>query len=125
MSSKISKRRPGGLIVPGDAQRLQLFCPSPLIEGENVASYNELLARVCTGIKPADLIEELFTADVALLQWEILLWRRSKWSLVQARALAKLEDFLAQHLEFEMLSEQYIADVVENLSGRVVRRVRP
>jgi hypothetical protein len=113
VSRKISKTGLAGLIVPGDAQRLQLFCPSPLIEGENVASYNELLARVCAGIEPADLIEELLTADVAFSQWEILLWRRSKWSLVQARALAKLEYFLAQQLKVEMFSEQYIADVVE------------
>jgi hypothetical protein len=98
--------------VPGDAQRLLLFCPQLLIEGEDAAGYNELLKRICEGVMPEDPIEELLTADVVFLQWEILRWRRAKWNTMQARVLNALRAFLDRELPFEMCSE-YVAEVAE------------
>jgi hypothetical protein len=50
--------------VPERAQRLALFGPPPLIEGEDAAAYDQLLARICAAVKPVDIIDEIFIADV-------------------------------------------------------------
>jgi hypothetical protein len=50
--------------VPERAQRLALFGPPPLIEGEDAAAYDQLLARICAAVKPVDIIDEIFITDV-------------------------------------------------------------
>src|SRR5215831_80121 len=69
-------------------QGLMLFCSAPLLlPGEDDASYHELLSRVRTAIKPVDIIDEMFIADVVSLEWEVLRWRRLKSSLMQTADL--------------------------------------
>ena len=80
--------------VPGRAQRLALFGPPLLIEGEDAAAYDELLARFCAAVKPVDIIDEMFIADVVSLEWEVLRCRRLKLSLIRARGLEALRRFL-------------------------------
>jgi hypothetical protein len=60
------------------ASRLRLFGPPPLLEGEDAAAYNELLARVSGAVKPSDVIEEIWVRDIVDLTWEIFRWRRLK-----------------------------------------------
>jgi hypothetical protein len=81
-------------LASSPAQRLALFGPPLLLEGEDAAAYDELLARVYAAVKPVDTIDEIFINDVVVLQWEILRWRRLKLSLMSARVLAALESFL-------------------------------
>jgi hypothetical protein len=50
--------------VPGWGQRLALFGPPLLMEGEDAAAYGQLLARICSVVKPLDIIEEIFIADL-------------------------------------------------------------
>ena len=45
--------------VPERAQRLALFGPPPVIEGEDAAAYDQLLARICAAVKPVDVIYEI------------------------------------------------------------------
>ena len=73
---------------------MALFGPPPLLEGEDAAAYDELLARFCAAVKPVDIIDEMFVADVVSLEWEVLRWRRLKSSLIRARGLEALEEFL-------------------------------
>ena len=75
-------------------QRLALFGPPLLLEGEDAAAYDELLARICAAVEPVDVIDEMFIADVVPLEWEVLRWRRLKWSLIRARVNKVLEDLL-------------------------------
>ena len=70
--------------VPERVQRLALFGPPPLIEGEDAAAYDRLVARIVAAVKPVDVIDEMFTADVVSLEWEVLRLRRLKWSLIRA-----------------------------------------
>src|SRR4051812_41056854 len=53
--------------VPGQAQRLSLFGPPLLLEGEDAAAYDELLGRICAAVRPADVIDEMFIADIGCL----------------------------------------------------------
>ena len=79
------------------AQRLALFGPPLLIEGEDAAAYDQLLDRICAAVKPVDIIDEMFTADVVSLEWEVLRFRRLKWCLIRANALEALENFLGEN----------------------------
>src|SRR4029453_18784036 len=89
------------------AQRLALFGPSPVIEGEDAAAYDQLLARICAAVKPVDIIDEIFIADVAPSEWEVLRLRRLKWSLIRAPALEALENFLGENLDYNLYSEHF------------------
>ena len=101
--------------VPERVQRLALFGPSLLIEGEDAAAYYQLLARIFAAVKPVDVIDEMFTADVVFLEWEVLRLRRLKWSLIRARGLEALEDFLGKNLDYDLYSEHFADDLAEIL----------
>ena len=101
--------------VPGRVQRLALFGPPPLLEGEDAAAYDQLLARICAAVKPVDIIYEIFIADVVFSEWEVLRLRRLKWSLIRARGLAALEGFLRNKLDYELYSEDFEDDLAEIL----------
>ena len=110
--------------VPGRAQRLALFGPPPLIEGEDAAAYDQLLARICAAVKPVDIIDEIFIADVVSLEWEVLRLRRLKWSLIRARALEALEDFLGENLDYDLYSEELCGRSCGNSSRTIFQKTR-
>jgi hypothetical protein len=103
---------------PGWAQRLALFGPPLLIEGEDPAAYDQLLARICAAVRPVDIIDEMFIADVVSLEWEVWRWRRLKWSFLQALAHEVLEGFLAKHLDYYLYVEAFSDSLAEISSGR-------
>ena len=105
--------------VPERAQRLALFGPPPLIEGEDAAAYDQLLARVCAAVKPVDIIDEIFIADVVPSEWEVLRLRRLKWSLIRAPALEALENFLGENLDYDLYSEHFADDLAEILQDNL------
>jgi hypothetical protein len=101
-------------IPPG----LTLFGQPQLLEGEDAAAYNQLLNRISAVVKPNDIIDEMFIADVVYLEWEVLRWRRLKWSFLQARGLEKFEDFLAKQLSYDQYQEHFEADLAEVLQEK-------
>ena len=96
-------------------QRLALFGHPPLLEGEDAAAYDQLLARIYAAVKPVDIIDEMFIADVVSLEWEVLRWRRLKSSLIRARGLEGLEGFLAGQLDYDLYSEHFADQLAEIL----------
>ena len=97
------------------AQRLALFGPPPLLEGEDAAAYDQLFARICAAVKPVDIIDEIFIADVVPSEWEVLRLRRLKWSLIRAPALKALEDLLGENLDYDLYSEHFADQLAEIL----------
>ena len=97
-----------------------------ILAGEDPAAYDELLARIRAAVKPLDIIEEMFIADVVSLEWEVLRWRRLKLSLIQARGLKALENFLVEQLESNYdLHEEHFAELSrKNSSETTCRRTR-
>jgi hypothetical protein len=85
--------------VSGQAQRLSLFGPPLLLEGEDGAAYDELLGRICAAVKPADAIDEMLIVDIVALEWEVLRWRRLKRTLMREPGLKALKLFLIEQLE--------------------------
>ena len=110
---KIPQKSPISAAAP--AARLALFGPPLLLEGEDAAAYDQLLARICAAVKPVDIIDEMFIADVVSLEWEVLRWRRLKSSLIRARGLEALEDFLGENLDYDLYSEHFADDLAEIL----------
>lgn len=64
---------------------------SPLIRGENVRSYDELLQRICATLQPRDSLEEIWIHDIVDLVWETFRLRRAKASLMTDAARRELE----------------------------------
>jgi hypothetical protein len=104
-------------ITSAPAARLTLFGRPPLLEGEDGAAYDELLARIRAAVQPVDVIDEMFIVDVVSLEWEVLRWRRLKSSLIRARGLEALESFLAKQLpyDFDLNSDHFKDDLAEIL----------
>lgn len=100
--------------VPGRTQRLTVFGRPLLLEGEDAAAYDQLLARISAAVKPADIIDEIFIVDVVSLEWDILRLRRWKRSLIRARGLETLECVLARRIEKHRL---YSGELAEHLAG--------
>jgi len=105
--------------VPGWTQRFALFGRPLLIEGEDAAAYDQILARICCAVKPLDIIEEIFIADLVFLEWEVLRWRRLKSNLIQARGREALQRFLIEQFEsncalHDEYVEDYVAEILKN-----------
>src|SRR5258708_20158162 len=71
------------------------FGPAPLIEGEDAGAYDELLVRISTAVRPADIFEEIWVRDIADLVWEAFRLRRLKACLMTAGARSALAPRLA------------------------------
>ena len=100
-----------------------MFGPPPLLPGEDAAVYDAFCAGICAAVNPIDMVEEILVNDVASLEWEVLRWRRWKLSLIEARGLAALEDFLSSELadnHFDLYAkdfEEVLTDTLqENLA---------
>jgi hypothetical protein len=101
-------------------QGLMLFGSSQLLlQGEDPAAYDELFGRVCAAIKPVDIIDEMFIADVVSLEWEVLRWRRLKSSFIQRCALKALREFLDDHLGYDQYWKFFEADLTEILQDNL------
>jgi hypothetical protein len=99
--------------------RLRLFGQPQILAGEDAAAYDELVARFCAAIKPDDITEEMYVADVVLSEWEVLRWHRLKRTLMQAAGLKALEDFLVRQFQsnyalYAEHFESYLVEILQN-----------
>src|SRR5262249_4059017 len=98
MSRKSESKEEVGA-VPGQGEGLGVFGPPLVLEGEDAAAYDELFARVCAAVKPADVIDEMLIADIVALEWEVLRWRRLKRTLMREPGVDALKLFLIGQLK--------------------------
>src|SRR6202162_5586099 len=70
------------------------FGPAPLIEGEDAGAYDELLVRISTAVRPADIFEEIWVRDIVDLVWEAFRLRRLKACVMTAGARLALSQEL-------------------------------
>jgi hypothetical protein len=97
LNTKSEMRRESEADAP--ARQLLPFGPPPLLEGEDAAAYDDLLARISTVEKPANIIEDIWVRDYVDLTWEILRLRRLKAALLKATAHIGLEIVLKPLLD--------------------------
>ena len=60
--------------------------PTLLLENEDAAACDEIIARISAAVKPADFLEEIWVRDVAALVWEAFRLRRLKTCLIETAA---------------------------------------
>jgi hypothetical protein len=99
--------------------RIKLFGEPHLLEGEDAAAYDELLTRIHAAVKPVDIIDEMFIADIVALEWEVLRWRRLKLGLIRARALEALKDFLGKDLDYDLYRNDFADDLTDVLQDNL------
>jgi hypothetical protein len=102
--------------APTRARRFAFFGPPPLLEGEDAALYDELVGRMWAAVKPVDMIDELFVADMVSLEWEIRRWRRLKARLLQVSLHDALQEFLKARLDYEAYAEVFAEILAEFLA---------
>jgi hypothetical protein len=85
--------------LPLPLDRLALFGPAPLIEGESSRVYDALLARISGAVNPSDIFEEMWTRDVVDYSWQAFRLRRSAANLVNGAAYECLERVLLMVLD--------------------------
>jgi hypothetical protein len=116
------KRRTPELPAP-----LALLGPPLLIAGEDAAAYEALLARICAAVKPVDIIDEIFIADLVSLEWEVLRLRRLKCTLLQTTGLKALESFLVEQLgsnhALQLLHSMDMDDFLEGARARKAKEL--
>jgi hypothetical protein len=105
--------------APALPSRWTLFGQPQLLPGEDAAAYDQLLARIRAAVNPIDVIEEMFITDLADLEWEVLRWRRLKSSLILARGLKAVEEFLSNELDYNLYSEDFADDLAEILEDNL------
>jgi hypothetical protein len=121
MASKRSRSKPKNKSMtsaPARVQRFACFGPRLLLEGEDAALWDDLVRRMCAAVKPVDIIDELYVADVVALQWEMMRYRRLRFSLDQASVHDELEVFLTHELNYAAYAETFeevLAVILEEL----------
>ena len=83
-----------------------IFGLPPVLDGEDMAAYDELCSRFSAAIKPADVADEMYLNDVTSLEWEVLRWRRLKLKLFQRLRLRAIGSFLAMHIDYHLYGEK-------------------
>ncbi len=119
MERKIPK--PPVKAVPAQVTRLAAFGPAPLLEGENEADYNDLLARVSAKVKPADVLGELWARDVVDYAWHVLRLRRVKVLVINLAAQEALHAILGDLLDYD--SAKDLTDGWTQRNPRAVKEV--
>jgi hypothetical protein len=61
----------------------------------------------------------MFIANVVSLEWEVLRYRRLKWSLIRERVREALRGFLVKHLEDDLYSDYVEDDLAEFLESKL------
>jgi len=88
------------LPLPATSLAALPFGPAPLAEGEDAEAYDELLLRVSSGVRPADILEEIWVRDVVDLTWEALRLRRLKAAILTMSARKALTDNLSKFIGY-------------------------
>jgi hypothetical protein len=101
MSSTDPKSSTTPASLPERAGRLAFFGPPPILEGEDTAAYDELLARISGAVKPADILEEIWVRDLVDLVWDAFRLRRLKANLLTAVAHEGLRTILGPLIGWE------------------------
>jgi hypothetical protein len=81
--SAVMKSEPSASSNDNTSVLQALFGPPPLLEGEDPEAYNRLLHQVTATVKPRDIFEKIWVADIVHLTWEIFRWRRLQPRLIQ------------------------------------------
>ena len=90
---------------PARPSAVPFLAPPPLIEGEDAAAYDDLLARISGTLKPADILEEIWVRDVVDLVWDVFRLRRLKVHLLTAAAHEGMAKLIGPLLDWDFTDQ--------------------
>lgn len=96
--------------------RLQPEFTSPGLITECAAEQAEIHRQLEQEIKPRNIIERMYVADVASITFEILRYRRAKTAIINTSFRAALQNLLAQLLRKPGQYDDYVPDKAKALA---------
>jgi hypothetical protein len=99
------KRKPSTSSNDNTSGLRALFGPPPLLEGEDPEAYNRLLDGTAAAVKPRDIFEEIWVADIVQLTWEIFRWRRLQPRLIQQNTKLGAKFLLGRCKAFKVVTD--------------------
>jgi hypothetical protein len=69
--------------------RWAVFGLPPLLDSEERSDYERLYAGISEAVRPGDILEAIWSCEIADLTWEILRLRRMKAKLIDASAIKR------------------------------------
>jgi hypothetical protein len=89
-----------------DKSRLKSLLSEPLLlNGEDRAAYDELLAAVIETVQPSDILEQIWTGEAVEKQWEALRQRRFKTAYIAANWQAALRATLEPLISYGLMGD--------------------
>src|SRR5215469_16881047 len=82
MIGKSNKPKPPAALPLPSVTDLSFLGAPPLIPGEAAGDYKKLVTAVINEMKPVDVLETIWTRDIADLQWDIIRFRRIKADVI-------------------------------------------
>src|SRR5262245_12405635 len=86
-----------------------------LFEETAEGSFDDLTERICAAVRPLNVIEEMFVADVVALQWEIAELRRVKAALIAVTVYEALKKALDPLVSYDLLADEFKQRLTEGL----------
>ena len=110
--------------IPRYRSNASLFGPPPLLVREDAVSYDELFARFRAAVKPVDIFDEMFVADLVALECDILQFRRWKSAVIYMCLAEALKKFLWGKLNYrQYLTDEVVEDILENARDKLTATV--
>ena len=101
---------------------LDPFGPAPILEGESSVAYDELLARISSEIKCADIFEEMWARDVVDYTWEMRRVRQMKANLISQQFQSCLQAILETLMRSGSSENQQSPSPAERLAKKWVAK---
>jgi hypothetical protein len=87
--------------------RSMFFAHGSLVEGEDKAAFDDLYDQLFDAIRPNDLIDEMYIADIVAEEWELLRWRRIKSATLSRLRSRVLRSFLEESIDYLHFQENF------------------
>ena len=107
--------------------RSTFFAHGSVVEGEDTAAFDDLYDQLFAAIRPNDVIDEMYVADIVADEWELLRWRRIKSTILSQLRSRALRSFLEENIEYrhfqKMFQEEVETTLREHITGDAVEEI--
>jgi hypothetical protein len=102
-------------LTPDQQQYFDLLGPPAIVEGEDEARYDRLLAGIVQTVQPVDVLEWIWVRDIVDQQWELLRYRSAKAEYINATKDQPFVDFSEPSATEQALIGRAISRIIPDL----------
>lgn len=107
--------------------RSTFFAHGSLVAGEDKAAFDDLYDQFFAVIRPNDLIDEMYVADIVAEEWDVFRGRRLKSAMFSQLRSRALRSFLEENIDdcqFRKKFQEGVETILcEHLTGDVVEEI--